>query len=165
MYKAISLIAPIVCLLISLITSTQAFSQNFINKDYQKVKKSIAKYKPINDSTTISLQETDSSILMSIRGTGSQPADFLYRFNKEGKCISEKITAYCDSCYKKFLGDLLAIKKYKWKKINENQYISGYNSKMMIELPVKEETSFFYIILRTNWNKKLYQLILETKSL
>jgi hypothetical protein len=165
MYKAISFIAPIVCLLISLITSTLAFSQNFINKDYQKVKKSIAKYKPINDSTTISLQETDSSILMSIRGTGSQPADFLYRFNKERKCISEKITAYCDSCYKKFLGDLLAKKMYKWKKINENQYISGYNWKMMIELPVKEETSFFYIILRTNWNKKLYQLIEETKSL
>lgn len=101
---------------------------------------------------------------MEVAGKGSQPVTFEYTFDSNKKCISEKVTAYCDSCYKKYLNELLSKKKFGWKRLNENQYISSYKWELMIELPVREEKSLFYDLLKVDWNRETYSMLLEGRQ-
>jgi hypothetical protein len=82
----------------------------------------------------------------------------LFRFDKSGKCFSEEVIASCDSCFHGLLNIVLGKKKYEWKKINENQYISKYSEFMMIELPV-EPGDFSFSVFHTEWNKELYRML------
>ena len=134
------------------------FSQNFIGKNKTQVKKNLQRQIVKHDSITITLTDNNSVIVYSVKAGKESPADFVYGFDKSGKCRLEKIIAGCDSCYKKFLQTALGQKKYEWKKINENQYISKYAARMMIELPA-EIKDFSYIILKTEWTKKLYSIL------
>ena len=81
-----------------------------------------------------------------------------FRFDKSGKCFSEKVIAECDTCFQTLLNMVLSYPKYEWKKINENQYISKYSEFMMIELPV-EPGDYSFHIFRTEWNKALYKML------
>lgn len=146
-----------IILILSLLPVT-CFSQNFIGKSKTQVKKNLQRQIVKNDSLTITLTDNDSLIIYAVKGGKVFPADFMYGFNKSGKCRSEKISLTCDSCYKIFLRDVLAQKKYGWKKINENQYISKFAARMMIELPA-ESKELYYTILKTTWTKKLYSLL------
>ncbi|MDZ4806965.1 MAG: hypothetical protein SGI96_01705 [Bacteroidota bacterium] len=145
-------------ILFLLLLPATGFSQNFIGRSKAQVKKylqrQIAKY----DSLTISLTDNDSALLYSIKAGETLPADFIYGFNKSRKCQSERIIAGCDSCFNKFLKKLLSEKKYEWKKINENQYVSKYAARRMIELPPLNN-NFSYTILKTDWNKDMYKLL------
>ncbi|MBL0068476.1 MAG: hypothetical protein KA428_09015 [Chitinophagaceae bacterium] len=134
------------------------FSQHFIGKSKPQVMKELQKQIVKNDSLTITLTDTDSGLVYSIKAQKVLPADFVYSFDNTGKCQSEKVIAGCDSCYKKFLQKVLAEKKYDWKKINENQYISKYESRMMIELPT-DNKNYQYTILKTEWTKELYDIL------
>jgi hypothetical protein len=138
-----------------LLSPATIFSQNFIGKNKKQVKKFLQQQITKNDSLTITLTDNDSVILYSIKAGKVLPADFVYGFTNAGKCRLEKVTAECDSCYQKFLRTVLEQKKYGWKKINENQYISKYAARLMIELPA-ESKELSYTILRTKWSKQLY---------
>lgn len=143
-----------------LIFSFSAFSQNFINKTKQQVKKELTKYITRNDSLNAELTETDTTVILSIKSTKALPADFIYRFDKAGKCKLEKVMTRCDSCLNKYLSAALARKKYEWRKINGNQYISNFASRMLMELPA-DSNNFSYTILRTDWSKQIYDLLKE----
>lgn len=137
-----------------------AFSQQYINKTKAEVRKGLDKYILANDTIKATLTETDSSLVLKVTGTKTLPADFIYGFDKAGKCNSQKTIAYCDSCLNKFLQLALDEKKYQWKKINENQYISAFNDKMMIEISAVDK-NYFSLILRTDWSKLLYDMLIE----
>lgn len=148
--------------LLFLITgAVQAKAQRFISKEYDKVLKELKKYNPGNDSTTVNFSSTENSLKMAVGGTGSQPVTFEYSFDTNNKCISEKTIANCDSCYKKYLKELLGKKKFGWVRLNENQYISAYKWQLMIELPVREEKTLFYNLLKVEWTKETYAILLE----
>jgi hypothetical protein len=138
--------------------SFSCFSQNYINKTKAQVKKELNEYISKNDSLNATVSETDVAIVLVIKGPKTLPADFIYRFDKAGKCISEKVVAGCDSCFTKYFQAVLDRKKYEWKKINENQYISGFAAKMMIELP-PDSKNYSFVILRTDWSKQMYDLL------
>jgi hypothetical protein len=141
-----------------LLFSFSCFSQNYINKTKAQVKKELNEYISKNDSLNATVSETDVAIVLVIKGPKTLPADFIYRFDKSGKCISEKVIAGCDSCFTKYFQAVLDRKKYEWKKINENQYISGFAAKMMIELP-PDSKNYSFVILRTDWSKQMYDLL------
>lgn len=145
-------------LLLFLLLPTFGSSQNFIGKKKAQVLKELQAYAKKNDSLTATITDKDSIITCSITADKTQPADFIYGFDKNGRCQSEKVTASCDSCYTKYLQKVLGEKKYEWKKVNENQYISKYAVRLMIELPA-ESKELTYTILRTNWNKKVYKML------
>lgn len=147
-------------ILILFLLPVTCFSQNFIGKSKTQVKKNLQRQIIKNDSLTITLTDNDSAIIYSVKAGKVYPADFMYGFDNYGKCRLEKTSLTCDSCYKIFLQAVLAQKKYGWKKINENQYISKYSSRMMIELPA-ESKELFYTILKTTWTKKLYSLLTD----
>jgi len=144
--------------LLLLLLPATVFSQNFIGRSKAQVKKFLQKQILKNDSLDITLTEDDPFLRYSIKAGKTLPADFVYGFNKSGKCQSEKIIALCDSCFNKFLTNILSEKRYQWKKINENQYVSKYGARMMIELP-PENKDFSYTILKTDWNKEMYKLL------
>ena len=64
---------------------------------------------------------------------------------------------YSDETVKAYLFDL---KKFEWNKINENQYISKFEEKLMIELPA-ENYDHSFSILKVEWTKELYELLLK----
>jgi len=135
------------------------FSQNFIGKSKTQIRKELQKQIEKNDSLKIILTEKGSELVYTIKPVKVLPAEFIYGFDKNGKCRSEKITAYCDSCFNKFLQDVLKQKRFAWKKINGNQYVSKYRAQMMIELPA-ENKDFSYTILKTAWTKELYKMLM-----
>lgn len=145
-------------ILLLLLLPATGFSQNLIGRSKAQVKKILQKQILKNDSLDITLTDNDSLLIFSIKAGKTLPADFIYGFNKLGKCQSEKVIAGCDSCFNKFLKNVLYQKKYDWKKINENQYVSKYAARMMIELP-PENKDFSYTILKTDWNKNMYKLL------
>jgi len=129
------------------------FSQEYINQSRAVVMANLQKYKgekPV-------LAETDSTISMTLKGNG-KPVTHIYDFDKSGNCFSEKVVTSCESCYKNLLQAVLKKGSYQWNKINENQYISRFEDKMTLELPV-EKTDYYYIILRTDWSRALYDLL------
>ena len=131
-----------------------------MNKSKAEVKKGLNKYILDNDSIKATLTETDSSLVLIVPGPKALPANFIYGFDKAGKCNSQKTIAWCDSCLNKFLQLALDEKKYQWKKINENQYISAFDDKMMIEISAVDK-NYFFLILRTDWSKLLYDMLIE----
>ena len=147
-----------ITLICFLLLSVQGFSQNYINKTKAQVKKELDTYVLKNAGLTPSVAETDSSIELSVKGLSSLPTNFTYRFDKTGKCNTEKVTTFCDSCYTKSLEAVLANKQYQWKKINANQYVSNFASRMLIELAL-DNKDFSFIILRTDWSKEMYDLL------
>ncbi len=145
-------------LVLLLLLPVIGFSQHFLGKSKFHVKKELQQQIKKNDSIFISLTDNDSSLVFSIKDKKVLPTDFIYSFNKAGKCQSEKIIAGCEACYQKYLKAVLTEKKYEWKKINENQYVSKYAARMMIELPT-DNKDYHYTILKTEWTKELYDML------
>jgi hypothetical protein len=145
--------------LLVLLPST-IFSQLYINKSKSSVKEEISKIFSGKNNITVTLSETDSSLSMKTRGTGTIEADYLYSFDKAGKCSAEKTVTWCDSCNDKLLQQVLGEKKYEWKKINLNQYISKFEVGVFLELQVTGNT-YSFTIYRTNLNKKMYKFLME----
>lgn len=135
------------------------FSQGFIGKNKRYVKKYLQKEARKND-THITITDQDSILLYSIRDERYRPVDFIYRFNNAGRCSYQKVMAGCDSCLQKYLKEVLDRKKYEWKKINENQYVSKYSEFLILELPV-EKDDFSYVILKAGWNRESYRMLME----
>jgi hypothetical protein len=130
--------------------SLTAFSQNCINQSREEVKKQLQ-----NETNKPSFTETDTTLIVNGKETGTI---FTYRFDKSGKCSSEKITANSDASFKQHLQAVLDQKKYEWKKINGNQYISGFAARMLLEISA-ENKDFTFTIIRTDWSKEMYDIL------
>ena len=141
---------------------TTASAQMYINENRQWVKRELEKQASKNDSITVRISETDTSILYSFRDPKVRPADFLYIFDESAKCIEEKTIGYCDSCFNKFLGSALNRKQFQWTKINDRLYISKYSKKLMLEIPVNNKDHSF-TIRRMKWTKGSYRTLLKMK--
>lgn len=136
-----------------------ASSQKYIDKARADVKKELEKY--VSDNKTIHplLTETDSTLVLAVNDPAAQPVSFIYGIDeKTGKCDYQKTVASCDSCYKKYLKNLLDQKTYGWKKINENQYVSKYAFQLMLELPV-EDKDYSFTLFKAQWSKELYDIL------
>ena len=145
-----------------LIVPSTGFSQLYINKTKSQVKQELGKKFLKKDSISASITETDSTLLMKVRGTGATEADHIYSFDKSGKCSAEKTVTWCDSCFEKLLQPVLAQKKYQWKKININQYVSEFSAGVFLEIQVTGNT-YSFTIFRLNFSRKMYKFLLEDK--
>ena len=67
-------------LLILLFISTATSAQSFINMSRGKVKNKLEKYLTDNDLAG-KIQETDSTVLLSVRDSKVQNVDFIYRID------------------------------------------------------------------------------------
>jgi hypothetical protein len=137
-----------------------AFSQKHMDQTKDDVKKELEKYVAANSQLRPVLTETDSTLVLSVTEQ-SQPAVFVYGFDQTtGKCDYQQTTANCDSCYKKYLKNLLDQKIYNWKKINENQYVSAFEYQLLLELSA-EANDYSFTLIKTKWTKELYDLLIK----
>ena len=139
------------------------FSQLYINKTKSQVKHELSKRFLKKDSVSAIITETDSTLLLKIRGSGVIESDHIYGFDRSGKCSTEKIITWCDSCHEKLLQSLLAEKKYNWKKINMNQYVSEFSASLFIEIQVIDDT-YSFTIFKFSLSKEMYDSLLEKNN-
>ncbi len=136
------------------------FSQLYINKTKSQVKQELGNIFGKEKSLTTTITETDSTLVMKIRGSNAIESDHIYRFDKSGKCSSEKTITWCDSCHEKLLQPVLADKKYNWKKINMNQYIADFSFGVFVEIQ-KSDNTYSFTIFRSELSEKMYKFLLE----
>ena len=107
-----------------------------------------------------SFKETDSSLLLTSIDTRLGEIQETSRFDKNNKCTSQTFKATCDSCMQGLLSRLLSRKSYQWKKINENQYVSRFEDRILLELPI-DPGDYSFTVFRAQWTKELYDLLLK----
>jgi hypothetical protein len=57
-----------------------------------------------------------------------------------------------------WLKRILDKKNFDWKKLNENQFISKFEDRLLIELPV-DEKDLSFSIFKAEWTKEIYDLM------
>ncbi len=145
-------------LFLAVLIPVPVISQDYINKNRNQVKKELKNIKPPGKDASVHLSETDSSLVLTIKGPGNSAADFIYEFGKSDTCRLEKVVAGCKACFTRYLEEALSKPVYNWKKLNENQYISGFDSRRMLELPVDGQ-SYTFRIFRLDWTREMYDLL------
>lgn len=138
--------------LVLLIFPLPVISQHFIGKTRAEIIKELEKK---------TARSTDSTIIYSANEEGMK-AEFIYSFDKNGKCLLEMLKAADEGSYQYYLKATLAITEFEWKKINENQYVSKFNSYLMLELP-GEALPHQFNVFRTEWSKEMYEMVTGTK--
>ncbi len=130
-------------------------AQEFINMPYAKAAAALKKAYP-GTSTQPDVYTRNDSILVRV----NNQSQLIYVFDEKGLCMTETTNTRCDSCHDGYLKIILDKKKYNWKKINENQYISRYEDNMMIELFPEGEIRTISV-LRADFTRELYDLLLK----
>lgn len=150
-----------VLFIVTLIIPLSASSQKYFDKTKDQVRSELEKYISANKELDPSLSETDSTLILSVKEPRTQSASFVYGFAKgTGKCSYQKTIANCDSCYKKYLDNLLKQKTYGWIKLNGNQYVSKFSGFMLIELPL-ESDNYSFTVFKAEWTKELYDILIK----
>jgi hypothetical protein len=129
----------ILILIISLMDT--AYSQGYINSTKLASKKVFAKYTE-KQKYHATINETDSSLTFLLRDPKVQNLDIFLHFDKRGKCDSEFQTLSCDSCYHKYLHNILASKYHKWTQVNTNTYFSKSHSRLILTTGLDKPFSF-----------------------
>jgi hypothetical protein len=137
-------------------------SQHFISKNRNEIILQLKKQYIDNKESIISFSDSDTLLKMTVITPGQKNILFSFGFNNVGNCNVEKVTAYSDTSFTFYLNKVLLQQKFKWKKINENQYVSSFSKALMIELPA-DEKEFSFSILKTSFSKKLYKFLLQKK--
>jgi hypothetical protein len=148
-------------IILFLLIPVAGFSQSFIGKKKADVKTELQNQKKGIDSLSIAITDKDSALVLTQKKGDNSAIDFVYGFDKSGSCQSEKIiSSGCDSCFYNLLKKVLGHTKYEWKKLNENQYVSTYSARMLLEVQ-GENIPLYYSILRTQWTEEFYKMITE----
>jgi hypothetical protein len=148
-------------LLILILFPFSVRSQGFINKNRPFVKEQLERQVWADNRARI--VESDSTFSINYPEQGELRTTFTYTFDNNGYCKAEYINASCDSCYQKYLKNVLSQKtRFRWRELNANQYVSKYSAKLLLEV-TPEAKAYSYRILRTSWTRKQYKLLMKGK--
>jgi hypothetical protein len=135
-----------------------AYAQGFVGANKRQVKRTLAKYSKSAHITPV-INENESSYEFLIRDSNYRPADFVYLFDKNNKCIEETRVA-CDSCVQKYMNEAIAKKQYAWVQVTPNLYLSKYNRHLLMEwIPAAERSRL--IIKKIHWTRGAYMKYLN----
>ena len=140
----------LVILSLLLCFSVQSFAQEYIGDKPSEIMEKRLKQVPATE-----FSKTDSTLSFTDSQTDTR---FIYDFNTAGICDMEIVTTTCKSCYEKRMDSILHEKKYRWKKINGNQYVSKFRKKLLLETePDPNRKS--YRVIKTSWTRKTYRML------
>lgn len=137
-----------------------AFSQLSIGKTKQDIQQEIKMTIKDYPAWQYQLSETDNSLTIVITSDKKSTLRYEYRLDSKDSCYQQKIITDSERAMKTKLDEVLSIKTYNWKKINENQYISNFESGLILEFP-PENTEHSLIIIKMEWTKEFYELLLS----
>lgn len=145
-----------------LIIPTLLQAQEAIGKKFSDVKTKIIRSEAKLADSTNKLKVTDSTLSFQKNISGIQ-SEMSYRFNKEGFCIIEKFATASEKEYQKKLKTTLRKKKYGWRSLNLNQFISKLKKNILLEVQVIDGI-YSISFIKTNLDKELYNLLLIKKK-
>jgi alanyl-tRNA synthetase len=138
-----------------------AFSQGFISLKRNTVKKQLIRFYN-KQPVTFSISETDSSITAIVTDTAEKNTSrFSYYFKQNSRCYKETGDGDCGHCFQKIISDAKMVKRYKWKKISNDFFLSKpiWNLALMRSNP---DLPFSYMIvknyLKRTDHQRLYKL-------
>lgn len=146
-------------LLFNICIAQVALSQGYINLTKEKARKKLEKTKAHNSNTNIVLQESDTTLSYLLRDSAVQNFDLLLFFDNKNRCYKEKKILTCDSCYQKFLNNILSDKYYRWTKINATTYFSRFPYRIILETRLAKE--FTIELKRSDLARAEYRIILR----
>jgi hypothetical protein len=128
-----------------------AYSQNFININANKVKRKFNEYNKTFDGGGGKIVNTDSSISFLLRDSLMKPLDIDVYFDETGLSYKEIVTYQCDSCYQKHFASVLNSRFFKWVKVTEGVFITMLPSKYILtQNPNKPYSSILQKLEITN---------------
>lgn len=113
--------------------STVALAQGYIDQAKEKARKKLEKSRAHNAGVNILIEESDSTLSYLVRDKAVQNLDILLFFDNKNRCYKERKVLTCDSCYQKFLNNMLADKYYRWTKINDSTYYARFPYRIILE--------------------------------
>lgn len=128
---------------LSLFKISSVYAQGYIDLTKKKALEKLQENRNKIKNIHINISETDSTLAYSIRDSAMQNLDFTLFFDKNGKCYRESNILSCDSCYQKFLGNVLSNKYFRWTKIDSNTYFARFP---------------YHLILTTNAGKDSFEI-------
>lgn len=145
-------------LFLFLLAPAAVFSQNLIGQSKTQIRQAIENGWGTETSEPVKIADKDSLITFTF-GSDSTVFELICGFDRSGKCSMEKISSAFEPCYEEQLKNVLGQELIGWKKINENQYISKFSEKKLLEIQL-QNNNFAFAILRTDWNEEIYKMIL-----
>lgn len=136
-----------------------ARSQDYINSTQANAEAALKKKYPAKSGNSQVIVSRDS-IRVQWKESAGGNTEYICAFDDKGLCLSETIITRCDSCLSGYLQQVLNKKKFEWKKINENQYVSRFADNLMIELSADAAHPSFSV-LRVDWTRQLYDLLMK----
>ena len=97
---------------------SQSSAQIWLKGDFRKYKYNLTK-----TDTTLMLVSNDSKL---------SPCSVYCSFKKRGNCFFQKEAFSCDTCYKISLTVMLNKKRFKWKQIGTDRYLSKYRRHLLL---------------------------------
>ncbi|MFM2138752.1 MAG: hypothetical protein RJA57_1059 [Bacteroidota bacterium] len=152
---------PPILILALLLCSIPSFAQKEFGKTKSELNRFLKQETALRNRQGPTIQTSDTSLTLTITESGGRTTRFTYSFSRRtGRCIAKRTESECDSCYRNYLYSLLQNKSYGWKQINENQYVSAFAAKLMLELPAEEGPLSFFLYYN-NWSKAFYELLVR----
>jgi len=127
-------------LLIIALTNT-GHAQGYINSTKSASKKVFVKYMD-KQKYQATINETDSSLTFLLRDPKVQNLDIFLHFDDRGKCEWEVQSLSCDSCYQKYLNNILASDYYRWTQVDTNTYFAKSHKRLILTTGLDKPFSF-----------------------
>jgi hypothetical protein len=148
-----------IILFLLLLLPVVSFGQQYMNYTKTALRDTLTAKIEKNNGIITTIKDTRDGLIYTTKGPGTEKTEIIYSFDSLGKCMREKVVAGCDTCIYAKLQSILNIGGYKWKKINENQYVSRFEDRLMIERSINKQEHSFYIH-RMEWTQLLYDILL-----
>lgn len=152
---------PVSCLVVFLLMYYPASAQGFLSMKRSNVKKQLTRFYS-KQQVPYRFSETDTSITVIVTDTsGKHTAGFSYFFKSNNRCYKETGDGVCEHCFQKIISDAKMVKRYRWRMISEQFYLSKplWNRVLLRADP---ERPFSYSIIKDYFNrtdhKKLYKI-------
>lgn len=136
-------------------------AQSPINKTKQQVIQQWKKNTDVAANCKTAVSETGDTLRARLGCAGATTyTQYNYIFDEKGKCKAMQVSSNSDSAAKAKLNAWLSNQSYHWQQVNENQYVSDFSSRLMIELP-PVTSNFSFTVLRMEWTRELYDLLMK----
>ena len=147
---------------ILLLIGSTVNAQGFISMKRSAVKKQLTKFYA-KHNVTLRFEETDSTLTcFPLDSTGTNIRSFTYFFKDNNRCYKENAQGNCEPCFTRMFTDATLVKRYKWKKLSDNLYLSKPLWNLTL-IRTNEEASFSYTIVKNYFNRTAHTKLYKSK--
>jgi hypothetical protein len=108
----------------------------------------------------LNLNQESDTLKVQIKGYESINYNLTFK-SKDGRCDYQELIVFCNECIEKHLIELLGMKMFDWKKIEENKYLSNYHFQTELNIERNDQSGKclilrFYLIEKSRVDYKNY---------